>query len=72
MAIHSFCPKLPPVSGFELEFLRKIVLTWTFTVDSAISILCAMHLLELPSMIQRRTTFSREEKLGCDRDFRRS
>ena len=40
-------------------------MTWTFTVASAISILRAMHLLESPSMMQRRITFSCGESRGA-------
>ena len=58
-------PQIAACVRFWTRILRRIALTWTFTVASAISILRAMLLLELPSMMQRRINFSRGESRGA-------
>src|SRR5206468_5063570 len=47
---------------FWTPTFRRIALTWTFTVASAMLILRAMPLLELPSTMQRRMHFSRADR----------
>ena len=54
-------PQIAACVRFWTPILRRIALTWTLTVASAMSILRAMHLLESPSMMQRRINFSRGE-----------
>src|SRR5579885_2250765 len=46
------------------RILRRIALTWTFTVASAILILRAVLLLGQPSAIQRRRHFPRADSRG--------
>src|SRR6185295_10524749 len=49
-----FIPQIAACVRFWTRILRRIALTWTFTVASAMSIFRAMHLLESPSIRQRR------------------
>src|SRR5258707_12194189 len=59
-----FIPHIAAWARFWTRILRRIALTWTFTVASAMSIFRAMHLLESPSIKQRRIEFSRGESCG--------
>src|SRR5881396_668029 len=43
-------PQIAACVRFWTRILRRIALTWTFTVASAISIFRAIHLLESPSI----------------------
>src|SRR5258706_9886072 len=60
-----FIPQIAACVRFWTRILRRIALTWTFTVASAISIFRAIHLLESPSIRQRRIDFSRVESGGA-------
>ena len=60
-----FIAQIAACVRFWTRILRKIALTWTFTVASAISIFRAMLLLESPSTRQRRIDFSRGESCGA-------
>src|SRR6185312_3162357 len=60
-----FIPQIAACVRFWTRILRRIALTWTFTVASAMSIFFAMHLLVLPSIRQRRIDFSRGESCGA-------
>src|SRR5437868_5382427 len=60
-----FIPQIAACVRLWTRILRRIALTWTFTVASAISIFRAMHLLESPSIRQRRIEFSRVESCGA-------
>ena len=57
-----FIPQIAACVRFWTRILRRIALTWTFTVASAMSIFRAMHLLELPSIKHDRIAFSRGER----------
>src|SRR6266550_1191220 len=61
-----FIPQIAACVRFWTRILRRIALTWTFTVASAISIFRAIHLLESPSIKQRRIDFSRVESCGAN------
>src|SRR5882724_5308945 len=61
-----FTPQIAACVRLWTRILRRIALTWTFTVASAISIFRAMHLLESPSIRQRRIDFSRGESCGAN------
>ena len=54
-----FIPQIAAWVRFWTLILRRIALTWTFTVASAISILRAMHLLESPAIRHCMIDFSR-------------
>src|ERR1700737_1653184 len=60
-----FIPQIAACVRLWTRILRRIALTWTFTVASAILIFRAIHLLEYPSIRQRRITFSRVESCGA-------
>src|SRR5258705_986763 len=60
-----FIPQIAACVRFWTRILRRIALTWTFTVASAMAIFRAMHLLESPSIRQRRIDFSRVESCGA-------
>src|SRR5258707_5778392 len=60
-----FIPQIAACVRFWTRILRRIALTWTFTVASAMAIFRAMHLLESPSMRQHRINFSRVESCGA-------
>src|SRR5882724_10710016 len=57
-------PQIAACVRFWTRILRRIALTCTFTVASAMSIFRAMHLLESPVIRQRRIDFSRDESCG--------
>src|SRR6202048_1228730 len=59
-----FIPQIAACVRFWTRILRRIALTWVFTVVSEISIFRAMHLLDSPSIRQRRIDFSRAESCG--------
>src|SRR6266436_5881493 len=58
-------PQIAACVRFWTRILRRIALTCTFTVASAMSIFRAMHLLESPLIRQRRTDSSRKESCGA-------
>src|SRR5258707_6614226 len=58
-------PQIAACVRFWTRILRRIALTCTFTGASALSIFRAMHLLEWPSIRQRRIDFSRMESCGA-------
>src|SRR6202043_2821256 len=60
-----FTPQIAACVRFWTRILRRIALTWTFTVASAILIFRAIHLLKSPSIRQRRINFSRVESCGA-------
>ncbi len=61
-----FTPQIAACVRLWTRILRRIALMWTFTVASAISIFRAMHLLESPSIRQRRIDISRGESCGAN------
>ena len=62
-------PQIAACVLFWTRILRRIALIWTFTVASAISIFRAMHLLEAPSIRQRKIDLSRGESCWTSGSF---
>jgi hypothetical protein len=60
-----FIPQIAACVRLWTRILRRIVVTWTFTAASAISIFRAMDLLEAASIRQRSTDFSRGASCGA-------
>src|SRR6266478_1739203 len=61
-----FIPQTAACVRFLTRILRRIALTWTFTVASAISTFRAIHLLDSPSIRRRRIDCARAESSGAN------